>query len=108
MKLNIYEGREIVKTYETDSYNLKFGTIEDVSNAVNLDHLESGTNAEFIRIAIDLVMHSMDTVKDLIKDVFDGITDEEIRKCSVAEMAMVIVDVVTYTMQLLSKNARGN
>lgn len=108
MKLNVYEGQNIVKTYETDEYNLKFGTLEDVANAVNLDNLKTGSNEEYIKTAVDLLLHSMDTVKDLYKDIFPGITYEEIRKCTIAEMAVVLVDVVKYTIKLLSLGNRGN
>ena len=108
MKLNIYNGKTIEKTYEADTYNLKFGTLEDVANAINLDNLQTGSNAEYLKLAVDLVLHSMDTVKGLMKDIFDGITNEELRNCSVKEMALVLVDVVTYTLQELSTGNRGN
>lgn len=48
MKLNIYEKKQVVKTYEANSYDLMFGTVEDVANAINLDELKSGTDAEII------------------------------------------------------------
>lgn len=108
MKLNIYEKNKVVKTYEADTYLLKFGIIEDVANAVNLDGMETGSNAEFMKMAIDLVIHNLETVKEFLKDIFDGITDEEIRNCAVKEMALVIVDVLTYTMRELSTGSRGN
>ena len=108
MKLNIYSGKKIIKTYEADTYDLKFGTLEDVANAINLDDLQTGSNTEIIKAAANLVMGSMETVKDLFKDIFDGITDEELRTCTVYEMANVLVDVVKYTMKLLSLNAKGN
>ena len=31
LKLNIYKKREIIKTYESDTYDLLFGTVEDLS-----------------------------------------------------------------------------
>ena len=67
MKLNIYENKQVIKTYETDTYDLMFGTLEDVAGAVNLDKLQTGSNAEIIKTAGDFVIHSMDTVKDLMK-----------------------------------------
>ena len=108
MKLNIYDGKNISKTYEVDTYELKFGTIEDVANAVQLDNLQDGTREEYFKLAISVVLNSLDTVKNLLKDIFDGITDEELRKCSVKEMANVLVDAVLYTMQELSFGKKGN
>lgn len=106
MKLNIYKGDEIVKTYEKDSYRLHFGVVEDVAQAVNLDELKDGTEAEILRMIAKLVITSLDTIKGLMKDIFPGLTDEEIRDCSVDEMAMVIFEVIEFTIKQL--NIRGN
>ena len=42
MKLPIYQKKEIVKTYEADTYDLMFGVLEDVADAIKLDELKSG------------------------------------------------------------------
>lgn len=104
MKLNIYKKKAVVKTYETDSYDLMFGVIEDVANAVKLDDMKTGTQEEIVKLAIHFVTNSMDTVKDLLKDIFEGITDEEIRNTKVNEIVNVFVDVVTHTVKTLNKN----
>ena len=80
MKLHVYEKRQIVKTYEADTYDLPFGVIEDVADVIKLDELDTGSNAELIKIAGNVVLKCKDTVKDLMKDIFDGITDEELKK----------------------------
>lgn len=103
MKLNIYEKKQIVKTYEVDSYDLMFGVLEDVADAIKLDELKNGTDVEILKMAGNLVLHSMDTVKDLFKDIFEGITDEELKKCKISEMAVVLVDVVKFTLTQLNK-----
>lgn len=107
MKLNIYEKKQVVKTYEADTYDLMFGTIEDVAEAIDLDSLKTGTDMEILKMAGKLVLTSMDTIKDLLKDIFDGITDEEIRKTKTAEIAAVLMDVVRYTMTQLNKGVSG-
>lgn len=107
MKLNIYEKKKIVKTYEVDTYDLMFGVLEDVADAIKLDELKTGTDAEIIKMAGNLVLNSMETVKDLFKDIFEGITDEELKKCKISEMAMVLVDVVKYTLNQLGKGIGG-
>lgn len=108
MELFVYQGKKVVKTYFEDSYDLKFGTVEDVAKAINLDNMKTGSNDELLKMAIDLVLHSVDTVKDLLKDIFDGITDEEIRNCTVKDMALVLVEVINYTLHQLAINQRGN
>lgn len=102
MKLNIYEKKQIVKTYTADRYDLMLGTLEDVANAVKLDDMKTGSKAEILGMAMNLVKNSYSTVIDLIKDVFDGITDEELRKTKVIEIVNVLADIVTYTVQQLN------
>ena len=102
MKLNIYDHKEVIKTYEANEYELMFGTVEDMIDAAKLDKIESGTDAEIVIAATNLVTTSMDTVKDLLKDVFDGLTDDEIRHTRVSEIVNVIVDVIKYAISQIS------
>lgn len=102
MKLNIYEKKSIVKTYEADEYELMFGTVEDMIDAAKLDKIESGTDAEIVMAATSLVTTSMDTVKDLLKDVFDGLTDDEIRNTRVSEIVNVVVDILMYAVSQIT------
>lgn len=103
MKLNIRKGKNIVKVYTADTYDLLFGTLEDFADAIKLDKMKTGSNEEILTMAFDLIKGSKDTVKDLLKGVFEGITDAEIRCASVSEIAKVIVDVVKYTIAELGK-----
>lgn len=104
MKLNIYKGNKVVKTYEKDTYDLLFGVLEDVAAAINLDDLQTGTDMEIIKMAGNVVLHSMDTIKDLLKDVFDGITDDELRNTRVSEIIVVIVEIAKFTLTQLNKS----
>lgn len=107
MKLNIYDKKQIIKTYEVDAYDLMFGTVEDVANAIDLDSLKSGSDVEIIKMVGKLVMTSMDTVKNLLKDIFDGLTDEELKGTRVSEIATVLVDVVKFTIAQLNLGGNG-
>ena len=102
MKLNIYEKKQVIKTYEADAYDLMFGTLEDVANAVKLDDLKSGSDVELLKMIGNLVLNSMSTVKDLMKDIFEGITDEELKNVKVSEIAVVLLDVVKFTIAQLN------
>lgn len=103
MKLNIYEKKQVVKTYEADTYDLMFGTVEDIADALNLDSIKTGSDAEILQMVVKVVLQSKDTVKDLLKDIFPGLTDEEIRRTSIREQAMVLLEVVTFTFKELRK-----
>lgn len=108
MKLNIYDKKQVVKTYEADTYDLMFGTVEDVANAIDLDKLNTGSDAEIIKLIGGLVITSMPTITDLLKDIFDGITDDEIKHTKVKEIAAVFLDVVKYTLAELGKGSGKN
>lgn len=102
MKLNIYDHKEVIKTYEANEYELMFGTVEDMIDAAKLDKIETGTDAEIVMAATNLVTTSMDTVKDLLKDVFDGLTDDEIRNTRVSEIVNVVVDILMYAVSQIT------
>lgn len=104
MKLNIYGKSEtssqpiIVKTYEAAEYHLMLGICEDVAEAVSLDDLETGSDIEIIKAVGKLIATSMGTVKKILKDVFPGITDDELRDTRVTDIGAVLVEVVKYTV----------
>ena len=102
LKLNIYEKKNIIKTYTAETYDLMFGICEDVAHAIDIDSLKTGSDTEILKAILKLAMTSMDTIKLLMKDIFDGLTDEEIRKAKIKEMAQVLVDVVKYTISQLN------
>ena len=106
MKLNIYDKKRIVKTYEAETYDLMWGTVEDITEALKLDEMKTGNKDEIVKMAVTLVVEAKSTVNDLIKDIFEGITDEELRNTRVAEIASVLVDVVMYTLKELNKGSK--
>ena len=81
-----------------------FGTVEDVAEAIKLDNLKTGSDVEIIKMVGNLVITSMDTIKDLLIDIFDGLTEDELKHTKVSEIAMVLVDVVKFTIQQLNLN----
>ena len=60
------------------------------------------------RMAASLIKSNMTTVKDLLKDIFDGLTDEEIKRTKVREVARVLVDVVKFTITQLKTGESKN
>mgnify|MGYP007122111695 FL=1 len=102
MKLDIYDHKNVVKTYETDAYEIMSGTVEDLIDAARLDTIENGSDAEIVVAATNLVTTSMGTVKDLLKDIFDGLTDDEIKHTRVSDIVNVIVEVILYAVGQIS------
>lgn len=121
MKLNIYGKKkngkkEIVKTYEASEYDLMFGTIEDLTNQIDMSAVgEEITDSMIMQIVGGLMVNNIGTIKNLLADIFDGITLDEIRNTTVKEVASVLIDVILYTVVELtnsfawgdSKNAKA-
>ena len=103
MKLHIYNKGKIEKTYKADTYDLMFGTVEDVAAAIDFDALQTGSDVEIIKMVGKVFLKSRETITDLMKDVFPGITDEELRRTKITGMSRVIVEIVQYTIAQLSK-----
>lgn len=89
IKLNIYdrETKEIKKTYTTDSIELMFGTVEDILELIDIDKL----NDEHA-VAI-MIVKMWKELKPFLKDVFNGLTDEEIKGIKINEMIPVFMDI---------------
>lgn len=100
LKLNIYDGKKIVKTYEANDFTLMTGVCEDIINLVDIDKLTSGKiDDKTMGIeVIKLVTKSFSKFKPFLQDVFEGLTDDEYRHTSIKEVAKVVVDIVQYTV----------
>lgn len=75
LKLNIYDGRKIVKTYIAESVDLSFGVIEDVLDALDFENMKTGDNKEMAK----MILKCKDQIKPFLMDIFDGLTADEVR-----------------------------
>ncbi len=107
LKLNIYNGRKVEKTYTAETYDLMFGTVEDLLAAIDLDNLKNGSDAEIIKLVGNVVTKSMDVIKPLLKDVFEGLTDDELRNTKVKEIAAVLIEVVKFSIAQIGKGTNA-
>jgi len=107
LKLNIYNKQEIVKTYTSDTYDLMFGTVEDILEVLNVDQLKTGSDTELFMLVAKALPKSMSTIKSLLKDVFEGITDEDLKHTKVKELVAVLVTIVKSSFDEMAKGATG-
>lgn len=113
LKLNIYDGRKISKTYTAEEYDLMTGTVEDIINLIDVEgviNLVSDTEADndekastkdtigFVLGLIKTIKNAFGIVKPLLKDMFEGLTDEEIRHTRIKDIAMLFVNVAMFGM----------
>lgn len=95
LKLNIYNGKVIEKTYITDTYDLMYGTIEDVLNVIDLDKIDKSVELG------KMIIRLLPLINPFLKDVFDGLTDEELRRTKVKEVKQIFEKIFSYGFDLL-------
>lgn len=94
LKINIYNKKEITKTYTNDTYDLMFGTVEDFMDLIKVDELKTGSDQEIVMLVGKALPKGMGTIKALLKDVFEGMTDEELKHTKVKEITRVLVNII--------------
>ena len=106
MKLNIYEKKKIIKTYTAETYDLLFGTVEDLVDILELDTLKTGSDVEVIKLATNVITKGMDIIKPLLKDIFEGLPDDELRNTHVSEIVTVLVEVIKFAINQITKGQK--
>lgn len=92
LKLHVYDGRKIVKTYTCSVFDVYLATVEDVAHALKFDSMKSGSIQE-ITLAI---VGCVDVVRPLLCDMFDGLTPEEARHTRTGNIAEVFQGLFTW------------
>lgn len=89
IKLNIYdrETKELKKTYTTDSIELMFGTVEDILAVVDIEKFNDEK-----AVAV-MIIKAWKELKPFLKDVFPGITDEDIKGIKINDMIPTFMDI---------------
>lgn len=109
IKLDIYNKRNIVKTYKTDTFDLMTGTIEDLLDVIDFDGLSSSNITVDTALLIGkMVSKCASKLKPFLKDIFDGITDDEIRNTRIKDVILVFVAVFQYGFMELGGISNGN
>lgn len=104
LKLNVYKNQqEIEKTYTADTYDLLFGTIDDFAHVLDLHALTGNKgNIAAAQAVYNLVTSGLDMLKPLLKDIFPGLTDDELRRVKAKELIPVAAGLCGFTMEQLN------
>ena len=103
--LNIYSAenkKDIDKTYTCESYDLMLGTVEDLMQMFDVDAMTD--NLAVTR----MVAKSYAKLKPFIKDIFTGVTDEELKRVKVKELIPTFIDVFKSIVEDLEIIKAGN
>lgn len=103
LKLNVYNGKTIEKTYTADDFTLTTGTCEDILNLIELDKLvnvslsdiedDTETMMKFMSIFLGLFKQ----FNPIMKQVFVGLTDDEYRRTNMKEVSAIGWKIIQYT-----------
>lgn len=107
LKLNIYKGREVEKTYTANTYDLMFGTMEDFIGIIEPDKLFSNDKFDMGEAATKLISGGLNQLKPLYLDIFPGLTEEELRRTRVTDLVVIGKDVLKYSLNEIKKVSTG-
>ncbi len=100
MKINVYKNqKEVAKTFETDAYDIMYGTVEDVLGI--LDKL--GTNASNDDI-FKAISDNRGKLEDLMLDIFPEMTKEDLRHIKLKEMVPFFLELFVYVKNSFSES----
>lgn len=100
LKLPIYRNGVIEKTYEVENFRIPYGVIQDVLHLVEVDKLN-----DEMAIA-GMLLEVFDLVDPLLKDLFPGLTDDELRHADFVDIGLVFTGVARYAIEKLSKGLK--
>lgn len=105
LTLNIYskeDKRKVEKTYTAESYDLMLGTVEDLMELIDVDQMTDN-------IAITrMVVKGYGKLKPFIKDIFEGVTDDELTRVKVKELIPTFIQVFKSIVDDLDLIKTGN
>jgi hypothetical protein len=105
LSLNIYskeDKNKVEKTYTAESYDLMFGTVEELIQLMDVDKMTD--NIEITR----MVVSGFSKLKPFIKDVFTGVTDDELKRVKVKELIPTFIEIFKSVVDGLDLIKTGN
>ena len=113
LKLTIYADRlcrKVDKTVTANDFELSTGICEDVLNIINIDMFAGGLQALSDEggqeLVVGIIKNAYPYFLDLIKEIFE-LTDEEVKRIKLADIAKVIIDIVKYSFTQLATTLGG-
>lgn len=104
LTLNIYnpQTKEVAKTYTTETVDIMFGTVEDLIDIIDMEKLDD--TKELAKV----ILVAMKKVKPLLKEVFDGLTDEDLKNTKIKELVPLFMNIVRYAMSEINGLGDGS
>ena len=102
--LNIYDPatKLISKQYTAETVDIMFGTVEDLIDIIDVEKLND--NMEWAKV----IGVGMKKLKPLLKEVFTGVTDEELKNTKVKELVPLFINIFKYMMSEIAGLGNGS
>ena len=101
LTLKIYEGKEVIKTYTAETLDFSFGVVEDILDALDFEHMNSGNNLELAAV----IVKCSKQLKPFLMDIFDGVTADEIRNTRMQNLIEIFRGLYQYVTKELGAAA---
>ena len=108
IKLNIYDGNKIVKTYTANEVNLSFGVIEDILELIDVDKLTATTDdVALMKEVIKVIARAFGQVKTILREMFPDITEDELKHARMKDIALILIDTFKFAFAEIAGLATG-
>lgn len=99
MKLNVYKNqKEIEKTFTIDTYDIMYGTVEDILGIFDeVDDLNDNKQL------FSVIQKNRTKLNDLLLDIFPDMTEADLRRIKLKELVPLFIDLFNYV-----KDSFGN
>lgn len=92
--LKIYDdnGQNVVKSYESTTYDLMFGTVMKLMELLKIEELDN--QMEMLKT----IYNAWDEIKVVLSGVFPEVTDEDWTHVKVKELLPIIINIAKYSV----------
>ena len=103
LKLKVNDSNGNTKIYTAETLDCQFGVIEDILNVLDYDKMD-----DKITLA-KMIIASSKQLKPFLKDLFVGVTDEELRTAKMSNIIEIFKGIYNYAVgELGSIRKQGN
>ena len=103
LKLKVIDSNGNAKIYTADTIDCQFGIVEDILNVLDVDNLDNKASLAA------MIIRSSKQLKPFLKDLFDGVTDEELRTAKMSNIVEIFKGLYNYAIsELGALSKQGN
>lgn len=107
LRLNIYTDKkckELERTAIANDFELSTGVCEDVLQLVKVDQIDdlaALSEESQAAVLVEIISNNFEEFKNLLKNVFDDLTDNDLSRTKMNEMMSVVAQIIKYAFQML-------